>query len=239
MLNKFIRWYNKNRRIFWVIVFVAVIVINLPRVLNEYAKDKKEESSSISSNTTTYGNESYSIISEETVKQEINEDNTTIIDTFIEYCNNSNPKEAYKMLSNNCKEILYPTEQDFIYKYYNKIFTNKKSYDIQAWISNVNCYTYKINLKEDILSTGNADTFSIEDYYTIVYENGNYKLNINSYVGNIEINKYNETDDVKIEVLYKDIFMDYEIYNINVTSKARKINIIGQIRNNKWHVFKG
>ena len=224
-MNRIIRWYNKNRKIFWVIVFIAIIVINLPRALNEYAKDKKEKSSSISNNTTTYGNKSYSIISGETVKEETNKENTDIINSFIGYCNNEEIEKAYEILSNNCKQKLYPTIDEFKDKYYNIIFNNKKSYDIQSWVSNGKYYTYKINLKENILSTGNANSSSIEDYYTIVYESGSYKLNINSYIGNEKINRFNETDSVKIEVLSKDIFMDYEIYNINVTSKIRKIYI--------------
>lgn len=224
-MNRIIRWYNKNRKIFWVIVFIAIIVINLPRVLNEYAKDKKEKSSSISNNTTTYGNKSYSVISEETVKEEVNTENTNIINSFIDFCNNGNIEKSYQILSKNCKEKLYPTINEFADKYYNKIFNNKKSYEMQAWVSNGNYYTYKVNLKEDILSTGNANSASIEDYYTIVYEDGTFKLNINSYIGNVEINKFNEIDSAKIEILSKDIFMDYEIYNINVTSKMRKIYI--------------
>lgn len=224
-MHRIIRWYNKNRKMFWIIVFIAIIVINIPRVLNEYAKDKKGKSSSISNNTTTYNNESYSIISGETVEKEKNKENTDIINSFIEYCNRGETENAYEILSDSCKQNLYPTVNEFKDKYYNKIFNNKKSYEIQAWVLNGNYYTYKINLKEDILSTGNANSASIEDYYTIIYEGSRYKLNINSYIGNENINKFNETDSVKIEVLNKDIFMDYEIYNINVTSKIRKIYI--------------
>ena len=225
-MNRIIRWYNKNRKIFWVIVFVAIIVINLPKVLNEYAKDKKEKSSSISNNTTTYNNEDYSVITGETVKEETNTKNTNIINSFIDFCNNGDIESAYQILSKDCKEQLYPTINDFTDRYYNKVFNNKKSFEMQAWISSGNYYTYKINLEEDILSTGNANSASIEDYYTIVYEDGSFKLNINSYIGNEKINKFNEIDSVKIEILNKNIFMDYEIYNINVTSKMRKIYII-------------
>lgn len=225
-MNKFIRWYNKNRKIFWVIVFVAIIVINLPKVLNEYAKDKKEKSSSISNNTTTYSNENYSVITGENVKEQTNTQNTNIISSFVSFCNSGDIESAYQVLSKDCKEQLYPTINDFTDRYYNKVFNNKKSFEMQAWISSGNYYTYKINLKEDILSTGNANSASIEDYYTIVYEDGSFKLNINSYIGNQKINKFNETDSVKIEILNKNIFMDYEIYNMNVTSKMRKIYII-------------
>jgi len=224
-MNRLRRWYNKNRKIFWLTVFIAIVVINLPRVLNEYAKDKKKVSSSISNNTTTYANESYSVISEEHVEEKTNEENTEIINNFVEYCNNGNVEEAYQLLSNNCKQKLYPTVNDFAEKYYNRNFKTRRIYNLQAWISNEDNYTYKIDLKEDMLATGNANSASKEDYYTIVYEDGEVKLNINRYIGNVEFNNSNESDNIKIEVLSKDIFMDYEIYNIKVTSKIRKVHI--------------
>lgn len=224
-MNRIIRWYNRNRKVFWIIVFVAIIVINLPRVLNKFANSKKEVSSSIN-NTTTYNNENYSVITGETVKKEVNTENINIINSFIDFCNNGDVDKAYGILSNKCKEVLYPTLNEFENKYYKKIFNNKKSYNVQAWVSGENSYTYKIDLKEDILSTGNADSKSIEDFYTIVYEERSYKLNINNFINSVIVNKIKETDEIKIEVLSKDVFIDYEIYNIYVTSKMRKIYII-------------
>ncbi len=229
-MNKLIRWYNKNRKIFWLSIVISIIVISLPRALNQYAKDKNNVGSSMN-NTTTYDNTNYSVISQETIKEETNEENNNIINTFIDYCNNRETENAYQLLTNQCKEKLYPTLDDFVNKYYNRIFGDKKSYSIQAWFSNNNYYTYKINFKEDMLSTGNANSSSIEDYYTIVYENGNYKLNINSYIGSIEIDKSAETDDIKISVISKDIFIDYEIYNINVESKIGKSILLDSLEN--------
>lgn len=230
-MNRIIRWYNKNRKLFWLAIVILIIAISLPRMLNEFAKDEEDESSSIYNNATTYSNKNYSIITEENVNEEIGTENIGIINAFIENCNKRDPEEAYKMLSTKCKEKLYPTLNDFVEKYYNRIFGNVKSYDVQAWISESNYYTYKINLKEDILSTGNVNSASIEDYYTIVYEDNIYKLNINNYIGNIEINKFNETKEVKITVLSKDIFMEYEIYNIEVENKTNNSILLDSLEN--------
>lgn len=224
-MNRIIRWYNKNRKIFLLAILVIIALSVLPRVLNEFAKSKKEVSSSIN-NTTTYNNEDYSIITGETVEEETSKENSNIINSFIDFCNNGNIENAYQILSKDCKDKLYPTINDFKDKYYNKIFNNKKSYSIQAWVTEGSYYTYKIDFKEDMLSTGNANSASIEDYYTIVYEDGGYKLNINNYIASTIINKINETDELKIAVLSKDVFMEYEIYNIYITSKIRKIYII-------------
>lgn len=224
-MNRIIRWYNKNRKIFLLAILVIIALSVLPRVLNEFAKSKKEVSSSIN-NTTTYNNEDYSIITGETVEEETSKENSNIINSFIDFCNNGDIENAYQILSKDCKDKLYPTINDFKDKYFNKIFNNKKSYNIQAWVTEESYYTYKIDFKEDMLSTGNASSASIEDYYTIVYQDGEYKLNINSYIGNVIVNKVSEKEELKIAVLSKDVFMEYEIYNIYITSKIRKIYII-------------
>ena len=220
-MNKFIRWYNRNRKIFWLIIVISIIVINIPRALNQYAKNNKKDVSSSINNTTTYDNKKYSIISEETIEDKKSTEFSNIIDEFIELCNNKNAEEAYKLISNECKEKIYPTLEDFINNYYNKIFENKKTYSIQLWVASGSHYTYKVNLKEDILASGNVNSASIEDYYTIINEDNAYKLNINNYIGNEEIDKFKELEEVKITVLSKDIFMEYEIYNIEVENKTR------------------
>lgn len=220
-MNKFIRWYNRNRKTFWLIIVISIIVINIPRVLNQYAKNNKKDVSSSINNTTTYDNKKYSIISEETIEDKKSTEFSNIIDEFIELCNNKNAEEAYKLISNECKEKIYPTLEDFINNYYNKIFENKKTYSIQLWVASGSHYTYKVNLKEDILASGNVNSASIEDYYTIVNEDNAYKLNINNYIGNEEIDKFKESTEVKITILSKDIFMEYEIYNIEIENKTR------------------
>lgn len=221
-MNRFIRWYNKNRKAFWLIVVISIIVISIPKILNQYAKNnKKNVSSSINNNTTTYDNKKYSIISEETIEENKSTEFSNIINEFIEFCNNKNTEKAYELISNECKEKIYPTIDDFINNYYNKIFKNKKTYSIQLWVSKGSHYTYKVNLKEDILASGNVDSVSIEDYYTIIDEDNAYRLNINSYIGNEEIEKFKELEEVKITILSKDIFMEHEIYNIEIENKTR------------------
>lgn len=223
-MNRIIRWYNQNRHVFWIAIFAIVLAISIPRVLNRYAiKQKMSNVSSSNGNiTTTYGNKDYSIISRETVNKETSIQNNAVIDDFIDYCNNQKIEEAYNLLSNKCKEKLYPSIQDFYYNYYINVFSDKKIYDAQAWYTNNNCYTYKVDFKEDILNTGNTNASSMEDFYTVVDEDGQNKLNIHSYVRTEEINKYNEIDELKVTVLSKDVYIDYEIYNLKVETKNGK-----------------
>lgn len=228
-MNRIIRWYNKNRKMFWLVIVLSVIIVSLPRILNKYAKRKAENENSSIINTTIYNNENYSIVDEETIKKETNNENTNVISMFIEYCNNKDIERAYDLLSDKCKEKLYPTINQFIDNYYNKIFESRKSYEVQLWISDENSYTYKVELREDILSSGNVNSEAIEDYYTIIKEDNIYKININNYIGSIEINKTNETNELKISVLSKDVFMEYEIYNLKVENKTRNSILVDEL----------
>ena len=231
-MNKISRFYNKNRKIIWISVFVIVFAISIPRALNNYAikQNEQKRSSSNVNITTTSGNKDNPVISGGTPQIETTKQNKTVIDSFIEYCNNGSVDEAYKLLSNNCKEKLYPTIDEFKERYFDNIFKNKKIYDAQAWYNSNGCYTYKINLSEDILATGNANGSSIEEYYTIVNENGENKLNINGFINSEEINKKNENDNLEIAILSKDIYMDYEIYNLNVKNKTRNALVLDGLK---------
>ena len=101
-----------------------------------------------------------------------------IIDNFVTYCNNGEIEEAYNLLSEECKEELFPDLETFKNNYHSKIFTDYKMYNLMAWINSDNCFTYKVEITEDILTTGGASELNIEDYYTIVKNNNEYKLNI-------------------------------------------------------------
>ena len=108
-----------------------------------------------------------------------------LIDNFVVACNNGNIEQAYRFLSTDCREELYPSMEIFKDNYYNKVFNNgKKTALIKNWMNNI----FKIDYTNDILSSGvyNEDE-NIQEYITVVDDYGNIKLNINNYVGKTEI----------------------------------------------------
>ena len=120
------------------------------------------------------------------------------------------------MLSSDCKNQMFPTKKDFEDSYYNIIFKSKRQFDIQSWITKNSLYTYKVKFLDNMLSTGGKEQDSTEDYYTIVKENNVYKLNINNFIGKKDINKSEIKNNINIEVKEVYIYIDYEIYNINI-----------------------
>lgn len=222
-MNRIIRWYNQNRQIIWVGIAIVIGVIFLIQALNNYYKNNtKEESSSTDISTTTYNNPNYSVVSGKEINNVTSENSQAIIKNFFDYCNNGKVEEAYNLLSEDCKQKLYPTIQEFKEKYYSRIFTEYKMYNSILWISNGNKNTYRLEIIGDILATGKKEDMPIEDYYTVIKEDENYSLSINNYIEKQEINISKTQENIKIKILNKHIYMDYEIYEIEVENNAQK-----------------
>ena len=233
-MNRIIRFYNQNRRSIWIILFTIVLAFSIIRALNSYAKNSKEKSSS--SNTTTYSaiydNPNYPVIEGDTPNENKMQNITYVIDSFIKCCNEGKIEQAYNLLSNDCKNYLFKTQEEFTQKYYNIYFKTKKSYSYQAWMTDINRNTYRIELSEDLLSTGNTNPKKTEEYFTVVRENENYKLNINKYIGHEEIYKEKTQNNIKITAVSKDIYLDNVRYNFKVENFSANDIILDTLEKN-------
>ena len=220
-MNKLIRFYNQNRKkIFTVVAAIIAIIAILQGLdyLSEKSAEKElEELSKVNSSSTTIYQPSKSAISSDSVTETTYEKQSNIINEFIEYCNLGNTSEAYNLISEECKEEQFPKLEDFINTYYATMFSSKKEHYIQNWSGN----TYKVSLANDILSTGNAeDSNTIVDYYTIVENNDEIRLNINNFISRREINQEKEIDGIKVIVKNSNIYMDYMKYNIEIVNTS-------------------
>ena len=219
-----IRFFNQNRRKIIIIILFIVFLLGIIQLLNYFAKKEN--------NTNNTKNESISenlIIKNEVVSQKsaisgtnistksLKKD-TDVIGKFIEYCNSKNIEGAYSLLTDECKEVMFPSIEDFNRVYYAHIFNNQtRSYTVENWISS----TYKIEYSNDILSTGKIDNdIGLLDYMTVVKSDETYKLNINNYVGRSMPNKITEIRDIAVTINSIDSYMDYEIYNLSVENKS-------------------
>ena len=221
MDNFIVRWYNQNRKMIWIVVLSIVAVIALIQTLNNYYKNNpKDESSSTINSTTAYNTDNYSVITQEKIEETTSEESVDLIDNFFKYCNSGQVENAYNLLSTECKNEIYPTINDFNTKYYNRIFTEQKSYDSILWIATQSRLTYRVEIMSDILATGKKDDMPIEEYYTIVYENGEYKLNINSFIGKEDINILKTQSNITVNIVSKRMYMDYELYEIEVQNNT-------------------
>lgn len=224
-MYRLIRYYNQNRKKIWTIIAIVVFAIIIIHILDDIAKEQKSpniEGYNTTEQTSVQSNYNYSIMSDKQISSSKSAINNKLIEQFIQYCNNGEVENAYNLLTNECKERLYPTLQDFINIYHSQVFKTTKTYSIQSWYSeDVN--TYKIRILNDMLSTGTYDNSEIiEDYYTIIESEQGSKLNINGYIGRIEINKFKKYANIAIALLSKDVYMDYEIYKIKIQNGSDK-----------------
>ena len=218
-MNKFIRYYNQNRREVFIVIIIILFAIFLLHFINfviAYKKDKKakETMSSSLQNSTIKRNDN--INTYQVIKGSKNvitaENDIDYIVRFIEYCNDGKVDEAYKMISDDCKVVLFPSVEYFKNYYFINIFNTNKSYSIQDWSGPI----YKVDFKDNILYTGKIDANTIQDFITVLQDKDGYKLNINNFISKTTLDKTNSINNINIEVISKNTFMSYEVYKIKI-----------------------
>lgn len=157
------------------------------------------------------------------ISKEKFEKENNLVEEFVKFCNEQKFEDAYNLLTEECKQKLYPTLQDFKNKYCNIIFDEKREYSLQGWITSRYYNTYKVNFTEDFMATGvYSGIEKYEDYITVVTDkknSDNKKVNINNYIGTEELSKQTKTDIVEAEALYADTYLEY----INCAIKVKNI----------------
>lgn len=230
-MNKLIRLFNQNiGKIITGVLAVSFILLVI-NVLNNVEKENNEKArnnienkltSSSKNNTKNYDKESTSLISGEKVSDQYQGTFAKLIDNFLKFCTEGNYEKAYNMLSDECKNELYPSSNNFTDKYCKNKFVGNRKYSFQSWTAK-EPYIYKIKIFEDMLATGKANTEYIEDYYTIVEQDGEYKLNISSFIGNANKNIETTNNGIKIKIKNIKVYLNYLIYNLQVENNTEHI----------------
>lgn len=224
------RRLNENRYQILMIIIAIILIFLVKGLLNQMAKQNLVETANqVDTNNTvisqTQNKPEETVVVGGNVTKDEQVKNENIIEQFFIYCNQHKIQQAYDLLTDECKEVVFFGDiQNFEKNYVNKIFTTAKIYNLQSWM-NTYANTYRIRILEDILSTGKSEASenTIEDYYTIVPQQNQYKLNINGYIGRIALGRMQEQDGLTITLRYKDMFKEYETYQIeckNTTSNS-------------------
>lgn len=222
-MNNMIRFWNQNRKGIIAGMIAIVLVVVIIQSLNQIAKENNKQKSENKQVEQEEELPTQSIIGADSVSKEVAKESVTLIEQFIQECNQGNIANAYAMLTDECKEALFKTEDNFKSGYYDIIFKSKRLSDIESFMSERNRHTYQVKLYDDILSSGNTKTPDFyQDYITIDENSKNGKLNINSFIYAQEINKENEKNGVKITVLTKQVFKDNEKYQIKIENNTNK-----------------
>ena len=224
-MHKLLRFYNQNRLKIWAILLAIVLGYALLRVLNsaianQNTDENNNEQETTSNNVVSYRNESESIVTGGRVSDLYSDEIGAFINQFFTYCVNHEPQRAYEMVSNDTKQLLYQTESLFEKNYYENRFSGNKQFSFQSWSRTDGLYIYQVRIFDNMLATGQTSDNYIEEYVTITVEEGSYKLNLNSYLGRKQLNVKDEDDNLSVQVVMVDRYLDYEVYTLNIQSKT-------------------
>lgn len=218
--NKIFRFINQNRRIIILLVSIGIFIILLIKALNNlsFKSDNDETDNEIENTSREIQDTRTSVITNTSVGQKTSTQNYNLLEEFVNLCNEGNIEEAYQLLSDECKQNVYPNLEGFANNYVNVVFKSRKSIDVKNWIKSGDYITYLVTYSdEDVLSTGDVNNNKFQDYITV--NSSKQQLNINKYIKKEELNKTQEIKNIKFTINYVDIFKDYEVYNIKIENK--------------------
>ena len=236
-MSKIIRYWNQNRKQIIIVIAIIAFIIIMLQVINNLAKktNKSNNNTNSTSKVTDLQKPTRSTITGQNVPETVTKENTDIIKTFVDYCNNNQAQKAYELLSNDCKEEFNNNINEFINDYYNRIFKTKKTYNLELLYTEAGSYTYKTTYYEDnLLATGGKGTNNnFEDYITIINQDGERKLNINNFIKNQEINKTQVTNNIEITIKSKKVYRSYEQYKIAIKNSNSAAIILSDGKNSE------
>ena len=219
---------NKEKISKFIKVFGLLILIGIALAYSIENNSSKNENNS---ETAVY-NPTKTIISGKDIDKETYQKEENLVKIFVDYCNNKQIQESYNLLTEECKQKMYPNIETFEKNYYNVIFNQYRECNLQSWVSSDNYNTYKVTFIEDIMSTGNYENVEkFEDYITIVRKNGEQKINVNSYIKTEEINKNTKTEELEINVSSVDIYMDSVTYYLELKNLTENDILLDSLNN--------
>lgn len=236
-MSKIIRYWNQNRKQIIIVIAIIAFIIIMLQVINNLAKqtNKSNNNTNSTSKVTDLQKPNRSTITGQNVPETVTKENTDIIKTFVDYCNNNQAQKAYELLSNDCKEEFNNNINEFINDYYNRIFKTKKTYNLELLYTEAGSYTYKTTYYDDnLLATGGKGTNNnFEDYITIINQDGERKLNINSFIKNQKIDKTQVTNNIEITIKNKKVYRSYEQYKIAIKNSNSAAIILSDGKNSE------
>ncbi len=206
-------FFKKHGRVILIIVVVWLILF-LTNLYLKYRPAKIELQSSYEPDTPVIDE------GDGVPKKLVNDINTTI-DNYFNYCNNKDYENAFNMLTTDCQERLYNNDVNQFKNYVDIIFNKYKIYNVQNF-SNVNeTYIYNIRILDDISATGATGQYdTYEEKIVIHYDNGEFKVSNQGYIGKMELNKETESDEMKVKVIKKEMSYSREEYTLEIRNKT-------------------
>ena len=220
---------NKNQilKVTGIIITVIVVIQILNAIAKNQLKNQKEEVQTID-----YGKDVSPVTNERKNSDEYTKEKS-ILKAFTDYCNNKDYESAYSLLSDNCKEALYPNINIFIANYCNVKFASNKTCGFQLWNGN----TYVAEIRDNIMATGEYRKEEYAQDYITIENNG--KLNISNLIRRYKYNnKRVEEGQITIEMKEMQIYKEYTNIKVEVTNKTKNTVKLDTLENDKNIILK-
>ena len=208
-------WEKYKIRIY-IIISIILVICFFVVLFTKYFSSQVEKGKDDNTVKPVY-QPSKTVVKGEEVKKEKYEDDSKIIQTFMDFCNNNDVKNAYELLTDDCKKNEYKTLQDFEDKFYTQIYTKKRNYNIQSWINNSKFTTYKVRITDDILATGDySSSVKFETYITTYKDDNKDKISIGEFLYEKDLMPKDNSNIVDVVSLKQIIYKSKEMYVINI-----------------------
>ena len=214
-----LRVYNFLKK-HWKKILLALILWIIVIIINYFVGKIPEKDIEIDVNYKPHE----SIMEVGEVPEELKDPIVELIGKFVDKCNEKDYEAAYNILSEDCRNNVFP-DIEYFKTYVNYVFDSKKIFNIQNFSNIDNTYVYSVTILDDILATGFNNEKDIEYYvekYVIKNNNGTLELSIREYIGRDELTYIYEDEDMKIKITSVDKQYDTVIYNLNITNKSDK-----------------
>lgn len=145
------------------------------------------------------------------------------IENFYNHCNKKEYEQAYDMISNECKENLFPNIEEFK-KDIDQKFDKLKAFDYQN-LSNVdNIYVYQFYLFDDVSAYGANTIPDKKIYYLAIIKNkdNDIKISLNGYLNSEKLNYKYSINGMNIDIVRRDIYYDHVDYIFNINNKNKE-----------------
>lgn len=206
-------FFKKYKKLLIIIIIVWAIIIAINYFLKQLNENQKP--------TTTY-EPNKAVMDDSEVPKALQEPINNLIGEFVGYCNDKNYETAYSMIDADCKEISYPTIDNFK-AYVDNIYTTKKIYNIQNFSNVDNNYIYNVRILDDIMATGtNGNGYLYyEEKFVLKDTDQGLKLSIGGFIEKKDLNISTEDEYLKIEIPYKIVEYDTETYVVKITNRTQ------------------
>lgn len=210
---------RNGKLIFFGVLIIVCIFLAIKSLNSYYEEDEVRKKLDASRNQVSKDAQSDKIITDYTTESDSIK---VTITSFVNYCNNRELENAYKMLTDECKNAMFPTIEDFEGIYINNVYNIQRTFDMTKWSVEGNKSTYLVTLYGDLLATG-GNANSTQEYYTFIEDdNGTYKLNINDFIYGENRNLESTVQNITIKIGNVDIYEDHENAEITITNNTSK-----------------